>query len=573
MEGLLALASLDASALHPSSPLSSASSTPLISERRSLLEREKALEETLGPRFGVKPVSPFHNFDFRPDPSSTYGPRRNTSPQLSPTSNEHSIFQRAPEQPAADPRLLRTMSGQSLTPDGHLHAARRLATARSERSATSRRNINSTRYIPSVLLDLPHVTDFTDPGTNMRLMDQLYNATFYDFVRGEENIMTIARHLLPIAKEYNLRLIASGLRWAMNGWKLESVAKLLKILTRDWLPDVCGTFINLISIGWKVEEILDVETQSKIAIIRFVDSMNALTSKLLTSTAETNLSRLHINSVLKLVAIMVAGESAETAAIFVKALTCTENWSSERVTELVSFLDTVLDWDETYFRLFTEKYVSLSREDEQPGDESVNSDNEDIEVGQVTLGFRSAKRRTKRPGSSKLAFDYLAALYKTNLALANYKLALADFKLALAARNLNGNEGEGEESRRNSLDGSTSDQGSSNLGDFRRHSVTPLDVFRNLLQQRHSQPELLRGSVSSMGSSTTPVDSAVQLSQAEEEPAVLHQGNGFLQINWLTDIQEDDYAHDADLRGSSQDFWGDVMETPVDSERDETHHE
>lgn len=33
--------------------------------------------------------------------------------------------------------------------------------------------------------------------------------------------MTIARHLIALLKEYDLKTIANGLRWVINGWKLE----------------------------------------------------------------------------------------------------------------------------------------------------------------------------------------------------------------------------------------------------------------------------------------------------------------------------------------------------------------
>ena len=259
----------------------------------------------------------------------------------------------------------------------------------------------------------------------MRMMDKLYNATFYEFIRSEDNIMTIARHLLATLKDYDLRTIATGLRWTMNGWKLESVAKLMKLVTRDWLPDVCGILVNLVTIGWTTEEYAGEGSLNKTTVIMFQESLQISLLHMKDTEAQSKRSALTArsahNACLKLVAIMIAGETPEIAATFIKALTSTDNWTENKVTELVSFLDAVLEWDERYFRDFTRCYIELSSEDKSP-------------VEEVEPATTSEEKI--RPKSGKLSFNYLATLYKTNLALANYKLALADFKLALASRGL-----------------------------------------------------------------------------------------------------------------------------------------
>lgn len=197
-------------------------------------------------------------------------------------------------------------------------------------------------------------------------------------------------------------------------------------MTRDWLPDVCGILVNLLTLGWIADEQLG-RDGVKITRIKCRESLTAALARDENAAELAPVDRASMNACLKLVAIMIAGESAEITAVFVRALTATVNWTPDRVTELVSFLDAVLEWDERYFRDFTQCYVELSKNDQAA--QTSNSDDASGPESQSALA-----RHARDNKSGKLSFDYLAALYKTNLALANYKLALADFKLALTAR-------------------------------------------------------------------------------------------------------------------------------------------
>jgi hypothetical protein len=259
-------------------------------------------------------------------------------------------------------------------------------------------------------------------------MDKLYHASFYDFVRSEENVIITARHLLSITTECNIHQVASALRWLINGWSLESAAKLLKLVSREWHPDPCGMIMNFVTADWHVTEFqlddLNPDENSSsnrnIRWTRITYSSNAESSfvrlvKEIETLDSSSLSRSSRNAQMKLIAILTAGESAEITATFIKSLTFGDNWSPGRVTELVSFLDTVLEWDETYFQTFTQKYLKLH----------------DIADGAT----QSDEPESKTSASTgKISFEYLSALYKTNLALASYRLALVDFQIALEAR-------------------------------------------------------------------------------------------------------------------------------------------
>jgi hypothetical protein len=254
------------------------------------------------------------------------------------------------------------------------------------------------RFHPSVLINLPNSSDSFDISVNMKLMDKLYNASFYEYIKGEENVLMIARNLLIMIQEFPLIKVATALRWVINGWKLESVAKLLRLITQDWNSTECGTLINLICIGWEVLEDRN-KSDGRACRITYPSTSISCFEKLNDHTDVLQSSRTTINALMKLVAIMIAGEMPDVAALFLFHLTQTDNWGNDRVTEMISFLDAVLDWDENYFKRFTQEYVEASGR------------------------------------KCKLSFEYLAALYKSNLALQNYKVAIADYQIALASRN------------------------------------------------------------------------------------------------------------------------------------------
>ena len=67
-------------------------------------------------------------------------------------------------------------------------------------------------------------------------MDDLYDATFYTWLRSEDNVLVTASYLQRLAGEYDLERIEHALCWLVNGWRLESIAVLVKQVTFDWTP-------------------------------------------------------------------------------------------------------------------------------------------------------------------------------------------------------------------------------------------------------------------------------------------------------------------------------------------------
>ncbi|KAF9944927.1 hypothetical protein BGZ65_011417, partial [Modicella reniformis] len=66
-------------------------------------------------------------------------------------------------------------------------------------------------------------------------MDDLYDATFYQWLRSEDNVLVTASYLQRLAGEYDLERIEHALCWLVNGWRLESIAILVKQVTFDWV--------------------------------------------------------------------------------------------------------------------------------------------------------------------------------------------------------------------------------------------------------------------------------------------------------------------------------------------------
>ncbi|KAF9176015.1 hypothetical protein BGX20_000020 [Mortierella sp. AD010] len=74
-----------------------------------------------------------------------------------------------------------------------------------------------------------------DIQSNVRKMDDLYDATFYTWLKSEDNVLVTASYLQRLASEYDLERIEHALCWLVNGWQLESIAILVKQVTFDWV--------------------------------------------------------------------------------------------------------------------------------------------------------------------------------------------------------------------------------------------------------------------------------------------------------------------------------------------------
>ncbi|KAL1930477.1 hypothetical protein VTP01DRAFT_10639, partial [Rhizomucor pusillus] len=77
--------------------------------------------------------------------------------------------------------------------------------------------------------------DWRDVHRNIKRMDQLYDATFYSWLKSEDNVLVTAMYLHRIANEYSLDRVANALKWLVADWRWESTSILVRHVTVDWL--------------------------------------------------------------------------------------------------------------------------------------------------------------------------------------------------------------------------------------------------------------------------------------------------------------------------------------------------
>ncbi|KAJ2696399.1 hypothetical protein H4218_004636 [Coemansia sp. IMI 209128] len=73
-----------------------------------------------------------------------------------------------------------------------------------------------------------------DVGANVLRMDSLYDASFHEWLKNEENVSIIASYLQRIANEYPMDRIINALRWLVSSWRVESTAVIVRHITADW---------------------------------------------------------------------------------------------------------------------------------------------------------------------------------------------------------------------------------------------------------------------------------------------------------------------------------------------------
>ncbi|KAJ3326317.1 hypothetical protein HDV06_000193 [Boothiomyces sp. JEL0866] len=203
-----------------------------------------------------------------------------------------------------------------------------------------------------------------DIDWSMQAMDVLYNAAFYDYIRDEKNVDLSAIRLSRIIKDYKPRQVANALLWMIQGWSVETTAKLLRIIFADWLPDLAGCVFSLISRNWP-------------------------------KTPQCSLC----------VAYLLMSEPANTAALFLRSLM--QNWTRKDSIDLVTYLDAILKWNSEYLQEVMAVYAN-------PILPSLPQLPQPTEVKEKVEKFKSSIEET----SHKLM------LANARLAVAEYQLAL-----------------------------------------------------------------------------------------------------------------------------------------------------
>ncbi|CAO3640195.1 unnamed protein product [Mucor hiemalis] len=89
---------------------------------------------------------------------------------------------------------------------------------------------------PIVLKDASE-DNWKDVYRNIKCMDQLYDASFYSWLKSEDNVLVTAMYLHRIANEYPLVRIINALKWLISDWRLESISTLVRHVTVDWCDE------------------------------------------------------------------------------------------------------------------------------------------------------------------------------------------------------------------------------------------------------------------------------------------------------------------------------------------------
>ncbi|KAJ2386006.1 hypothetical protein GGI05_004518, partial [Coemansia sp. RSA 2603] len=153
-----------------------------------------------------------------------------------------------------------------------------------------------------------------DVGANVLRMDSLYDASFHDWLKCEDNVSIIASYLQRIANEYPMDRIINALRWLVSSWRLESTAIIVRHITADWaLP----------------------QNPSK------------------ANTASTFLADTHQNNS-QMVASILSGEARR--GVLVRELT--KDWTCQQIAQLVGMLAMTFWSERSHLEAFLKTLVS-----------------------------------------------------------------------------------------------------------------------------------------------------------------------------------------------------------------------
>ncbi|SAM00708.1 hypothetical protein [Absidia glauca] len=68
-------------------------------------------------------------------------------------------------------------------------------------------------------------------------MDHLYDATFYSWLKSEDNVLVTAMYLHRIANEYSLDRLVNAVKWLVADWRWESTSILVRHITVGWCDE------------------------------------------------------------------------------------------------------------------------------------------------------------------------------------------------------------------------------------------------------------------------------------------------------------------------------------------------
>lgn len=133
------------------------------------------------------------------------------------------------------------------------------------------------------------------------MMDSLWNASLYEFIKAQENAECIARYVCPLIQDYDVVQIVQGLKWLLSEWKPECKARFLRLIFADYSPQYAGLLFAKLAAEWEFDTDITMNT-----------------------------------------ALILIKEPSTIASQFIAEIS--KDWPAARVVELIGCLDVILDW-------------------------------------------------------------------------------------------------------------------------------------------------------------------------------------------------------------------------------------
>ena len=161
-----------------------------------------------------------------------------------------------------------------------------------------------------------------DVSCVIKSMDKLYDASFYSWVKSEDNIEMSVGHLKRVMVDYTAAQISQGIRWLIGDWTLGSITYLVKVMFIDDIWTLQSKSKKRKSICQESEQCP--EFQERIQIIQtLVLGWNA-------------------NFIAELISSLVSGWSIEQKRIFLRSFTF--DWSFQQLSEVFIYIGSAVEW-------------------------------------------------------------------------------------------------------------------------------------------------------------------------------------------------------------------------------------
>ncbi|EPZ31754.1 hypothetical protein ROZALSC1DRAFT_29141 [Rozella allomycis CSF55] len=233
---------------------------------------------------------------------------------------------------------------------------------------------------------------------NMHMMDALYSSTFINYVKDETNLFSVQRYITPIIPEYDIWKLASGLAWMTSEFTIDSMGQLLALVLKDINPDIAGIIVRLVlwmpkmtvndilerrrltneNIGKNLPNFLKERSVPEVFELLAIllmneganDSALPVFQQIPQRNTNCNIQEAEANSSLGVCPKRVLYQKKKDRIKDIEKTADSEealqnldmSFDIESTTELIAYLDNMLDWGEDFFSIFTHRFIELIRD-------------------------------------------------------------------------------------------------------------------------------------------------------------------------------------------------------------------